>query len=296
MNYKDFDSSWKAVIDKFTEQFFEFYFYDIYTLIDFTEPFQFMDKELQKIFSRSKSGLKVADKLIKVKLKSGDDRIIFIHIEIQGENQKDFAKRMMWYNFRIRDKYDFDVISVALLTGSVGDVSNVFSFEMQGFSLHFEFPVVRINDYRNIVSEQYNSDNPFALLTLALLKSFETHGDNTKVMDWKFRLYKILIEKYGDYEYSRVILNFIDWIFILPDDLDEIFINKIHEIKEDRKIMAHVNVLERKAMEKGFEKGVEEGIEKGKFEDAKKMLLEGFDVEVISRITGLSQDEIRKLR
>ena len=49
----------------------------------------------------------------------------------------------------------------------------------------------------------------------------------------------------------------------------------------------------------GLEKGIEEGIEKGHkdlLETAKRMLLEGFGVEKIARLTGLSDEEIRKLK
>jgi predicted transposase/invertase (TIGR01784 family) len=48
-------------------------------------------------------------------------------------------------------------------------------------------------------------------------------------------------------------------------------------------------------IEKGIEKGFEKGIEKGKIEDAKNMKKEGFDFNTISRITGLTIEEIEKL-
>lgn len=53
------------------------------------------------------------------------------------------------------------------------------------------------------------------------------------------------------------------------------------------------------ALEEGFEKGVKEGLEAGKkeasIETAKKMKQEGFDVSLITRLTGLSDEEIMNL-
>jgi len=47
--------------------------------------------------------------------------------------------------------------------------------------------------------------------------------------------------------------------------------------------------------EEGFNKGMEEGIEQGKLEDAKNMLKENIDINVISRVTGLSIEQIQNL-
>lgn len=50
------------------------------------------------------------------------------------------------------------------------------------------------------------------------------------------------------------------------------------------------------ALSENFEKGREEGIKKGIKEVAKSLLLEGVDIKVISKTTGLSIEEIEKLK
>ena len=54
-----------------------------------------------------------------------------------------------------------------------------------------------------------------------------------------------------------------------------------------------------KGIAEGLEKGIAEGLEKGKFarnvEIAKKMLSEGMDIKLVSKITGLSEFELSKL-
>ena len=56
------------------------------------------------------------------------------------------------------------------------------------------------------------------------------------------------------------------------------------------------NTLYEKATQKGFKKGISQGIEQNKIEVAKKMLKEKLDIELISKITGLSNDDIEKLQ
>jgi predicted transposase/invertase (TIGR01784 family) len=49
-------------------------------------------------------------------------------------------------------------------------------------------------------------------------------------------------------------------------------------------------------IKKGIEKGIEEGIKKGKREIAKKMLMEGADINFIVKITELTESEVMELK
>ena len=75
------------------------------------------------------------------------------------------------------------------------------------------------------------------------------------------------------------------------EDQEKIFNSRMAEA--DRKGME-------KGMKKGIEKGIKEGIEKGKKEEkieiAKNALNDGINIETISKITGLSIEEIEKLQ
>jgi len=51
-----------------------------------------------------------------------------------------------------------------------------------------------------------------------------------------------------------------------------------------------------KAIQKGKLEGIQEGIQKGKLEDAKRLLELGVNIEIISKATGLSIEEIRALQ
>ncbi|MBR6978384.1 MAG: Rpn family recombination-promoting nuclease/putative transposase, partial [Prevotella sp.] len=79
---------------------------------------------------------------------------------------------------------------------------------------------------------------------------------------------------------------------------DELF-DYEESLKVYRDLFNVVNSAEQKGIKKGFVKGkaegLEEGILKGKLEMAVRMRKEGLDSSLISKITGLSLEEVNKL-
>ena len=98
------DSFWEEILEKLFQEFMQFFFPEIHRVIDFSKGYQFLDKEFQQISKASKSRKKIVDKLVKVYLKDGAEKWLLIHIEIQGQQKKDFARRMFTYYYRIVDK------------------------------------------------------------------------------------------------------------------------------------------------------------------------------------------------
>ena len=58
---------------------------------------------------------KFVDKLVKVFTRTGKEKWILIHIEVQGYQDRDFAKRKFTYFYRILDKYDKPVLLLPFL-------------------------------------------------------------------------------------------------------------------------------------------------------------------------------------
>ena len=54
--------------------------------------------------------------------------------------------------------------------------------------------------------------------------------------------------------------------------------------------------IDKKSRKEGMEKGMEKGMRNGKLDDAKKMVAEGFSIDVIVRITGLSEEDILNIK
>ncbi|MBF0202586.1 MAG: transposase, partial [Desulfamplus sp.] len=92
-----------------------FFFPAVHAGIDWTKEYTFLDKEFQKLFKDSQTGRRYADKLVKVHTCDGTPLLVMIHVEVQSSYERDFARRMYTYNYRIFDRLDEQVISLAVL-------------------------------------------------------------------------------------------------------------------------------------------------------------------------------------
>lgn len=84
---------------------------------------------------------------------------------------------MFTYHIRILDRYDRDVVSLAVLADECADWRpDMDHRDRMGRSMEFRFPVVKLTDWavrRNVLE---TSDNPFAVVVLAHLAAQETRG------------------------------------------------------------------------------------------------------------------------
>ena len=111
----DYDSPWKTVLERYFPDFLAFFFPDAHADIDWTHGYSLLDKELQKVVRDAKLGRRWADSLIRVTGREGDEDWLLVHVEVQGQNQADFAQRMFVYNYRLYDRYAKPVVSLAVL-------------------------------------------------------------------------------------------------------------------------------------------------------------------------------------
>jgi len=92
------DTPWKEAIEVYFRDFMRFCFPTIHDAVDWSAGWQFLDKELERIVRDAETGLRIADKLVRVYLKNGKETWILIHIEVQGYADKAFGFRMFVYN------------------------------------------------------------------------------------------------------------------------------------------------------------------------------------------------------
>ncbi|MET4162461.1 hypothetical protein ABIE61_002320, partial [Marinobacterium sp. MBR-111] len=63
---------------------------------------------------------------------------VLIHVEVQGEPEDAFAQRMYTYQYRLRDRYGVDVVSLAVLADtSPGFRPAAFNYDRWGCALQF---------------------------------------------------------------------------------------------------------------------------------------------------------------
>jgi len=144
----EYDTPWKDAVDRYFIEFMGFYFPDAYRQIDWNKPYTFLDKELQAMTRDAEIGMRLVDKLVCVYLHDGQEKLIYIHLEVQGTAQAEFAERMFVYNYRIYDHYRRSVASMAVLADdSVSWKPHEFYYDVLDCHMGIRFPVVKLMDY-----------------------------------------------------------------------------------------------------------------------------------------------------
>ena len=157
----------------------EFFFPSAYEEIDWSRKYEFLETELQQVRPQAEIGRRVADKLAKVWLKNGDELWVMVHIEVQNQRQTAFPERMYRYNYRIRDLFNCQVASFAILTDQdAGWRPTEFSQQLLGCGIAFNFPIAKLLDYKDRWQELEESRNPFATVVMAHLKAQETRAES----------------------------------------------------------------------------------------------------------------------
>ena len=257
----DYDSPWKDIIELWFQDFMEFFFPDVASRIDWQRDYEFLDKEFQQIIREAEQGRKLADKLVRVWLQDGREVWILVHVEVQGSREAIFPKRMYIYNYRIFDRFDRPVVSLALLTDSQRKWRpDSFTMEMLGCQTSFRFLTFKLLDCDE--QELKTSNNPFALCSLAQLKANETVNSPETRKKWKVRLARSLYEKGFTKQEIINLFRFIDWIMALPEELAENFWQE-HSTYEESKKMEYITSVERIGMRKGRIEGRQEGRREG---------------------------------
>lgn len=270
-SYPNYDSPWKEILERFFPECLLFFFPDAHAAIDWSQGYTFMDKELQQVVRDAETGLRRVDKLVKVTLqKSGQEAWVLIHIEIQGDQEATFPRRMYIYNYRLFDKYDRRVASFAILTDDNPTWRpNQFGYDILGCRVQLDFPTTKLLDYESQWAVLEASPNPFAVVVMAHLQTRRTRQQAAARYEAKLGLAKRLYQRgYGRSEILEL-FRFIDWIMTLPPELEEQFMTDIVAYEEQER-KPYVTSVERIASQRGLEQGLEEGLVLGR----REMLLE----------------------
>jgi Domain of unknown function (DUF4351) len=250
----DQDSPWKLVLRQYFREAIEFFFPDIAKAIDWTKPIEFLDKEFQKITPDAEIGRRFADQLVKVHRKRGAPLILLLHLEVQAAPEKIFPERMFIYAVRIFEYFHQPPVSLAILCDAKSDWRpQQYGFTTLGSSLQFNFTAVKLLDYQTQWSQLEASQNVFAIVVMAHLKTQETKRNAGDRKAWKFTLVKRLYER--GYSRSDVLnlFKFVDWLMILPESLKRAFWEELKAYEEERK-MPYMTSVE----QIGYDRGKEE--------------------------------------
>jgi hypothetical protein len=141
----NYDTPWKQAIEHHFPEFMAFYFPDAHRQIDWQQGYTFLDQELQAVVQDAELGKRFVDKLVQVHRLSGQEDWIYIHLEVQGTAQAEFAERMFVYNYRIYDRYRRPVASMAVLADDApGWKPQAFGFDVLDCQMGIRFPIAKL--------------------------------------------------------------------------------------------------------------------------------------------------------
>lgn len=189
-------------------------------------------------------------------------------VEVQNQPDAEFPRRMFVYHYRLLDRYNRSVVSLAVLGDPRIDWRpGRFEHELWGCRLEFAFPTVKLLDLSKQVSimEDENENaaalrmvrwNPFQIIIAAHLAAMQTQRDVTARFQSKWKLVRTLYDQGMRPDDVRQLFRLIDWLIDLPRELTERFSDALHDLEKEKQ-MPYVTSVERLAEQKGYEQGIE---------------------------------------
>ncbi|WP_199303010.1 transposase [Oscillatoria sp. FACHB-1406] len=253
----DYDSPWKEAISLYFQDFLRFFFPSIEAGINWQHGFEFLDTELQQIKRETKTGRREADKLVKVWRQNGEETWVLVHIEVQSQQQSEFAERMYLYNGRIFDTYRRPVVSLGVLADEQPSWRpNCYERELWGCRSRLEFPIVKLLDYNE--KELADNPNPFAAIVQAHRAAQRMSQNPQSGYENKLALVKSLYQRGLSRQDIVELFRLIDWLIALPRTEERRLWKEMESLEKERE-MPYITSVERFGIEKGRQEGLQEG-------------------------------------
>ena len=250
-----YDSPWKDMLEHAFPEFMAFFFPSAHAEIDWARGHKFKNTELRQVVRDAELGKRFADALVEVSLRDGEHKWIYVHIEVQGDHDSDFAQRMFTYNYRLYDRYNRPIASMAVLADQdPGWKPCHFGFEVLGCRHTLEFPVAKLLECAIDLDDLANHPNPFAIVTAAHLRTRQTRHDPEARYHAKHTLVRLLYRHGWSRQRILDLFAVLDWMMRLPDGLEQRLWQAIESIEGETE-MRYVTSVERLATERGMQQG-----------------------------------------
>ena len=228
----DYDAAWKTILEAFEVEVVEILFPEIFGDIDWDAGTESLDLELaeiqREIFDKDSAEKIISDKIIKVRLKDNNSKILFIHVEVQSYSSDEdaFGERMFRYFYRIWDKFRYknkdksEVIAAAIYTykGERGkDKRYVYKVpKLEDEILTYNF---RIIDVEKLDLEKISFDNPLRIVFKMAQTLLNTSTKDIDIYNAKIQLAEELLEydKVKNDEQVKALADFLEYLFLIQD-------------------------------------------------------------------------------
>jgi hypothetical protein len=300
-----YDMLWKGMVEEIMADLLVFVDPEIGKELDLERGFEYLDKELAEMYPEPEKpgNNRVVDKLVKVFLRNGSERWMLLHLEIQGKNDKDFARRMFEYFIRVFGKHGRPVAAIAVLTGRTGDkMPAAYEDRCLWMRARYEYKTLCVTDYADEMLKA--STNPFATVILvakeALLQFKGTDEDRDNfLLDQKLQIVRLLKERmvvFGEKKAAAILTFLNNYVVFKNPKTNRNFVKQTDQILGKTNTMGIIEQLaeikHQEGIEKGHRKGVKEGLEKAvrglltssKFSPTKIAELLGVPVTLVKKV------------
>lgn len=233
----------------------------------------------------------IEDKFSRLDVKATTSNDEVINIEIQLKNEYNMIKRSLYYwsklySEQLNEGEDYSVLKRTICI----NILNFKYLKTRKFHSGYRLKEIYSNEELTDVAEIHFIEVP---------KLEEGTDEKDMLVNWVEFLKDPESEKVRSLEMSiEEIRQAKDELIRMSNDDTQ---REIYEMRAKtlRDKVSALNEAERKGIEKGMQKGIQKGIkegEKNKAIEIAKSLLDVLDVDTIALKTGLSKDEINKLR
>ncbi len=290
------DLLWKSIIENLCTEFLMYFFDWAENEIDFSKGYEFLDSELDKIYTNTKKDVKNADKLIKIFLKNGEEKYILMHVEVQGYEDKEFAKRMFWSFYRIFDTHQTELTAFALFTDDKPDYKpDTYVYEYKETRLIYQYKTFKIIEHS--LEDLYKPKNIFSFVMLAVKNALEkdTKTDLAQ-LKWKKELVQMLInEGYSDNHIQCVLYFIRSYISIKNKEINKQLDSEIKTITKQHTNMGIEEMIKQESFRQGQEIGEEIGIAKEKEVRISKALSKGMKIHEVAELFDVTIEYVKKI-
>jgi hypothetical protein len=270
--------------------------------IDLRKKVQFLDKELNAITVGSNSMGRVADNLFQVTTYKKVKKWILIHLEVQGygykKGDRTFEKRMFTSYYRILDRYDKPLASIAILTDKGKNYRpNHYHSKFEGTELSFKFESYKVldQDLKKIKA----STNPFAIIIEVMyLELTKGRINDEALLRIKKEITRRVIDKKYPIKKQKALLNYIKYgLRFANSENNTIFESHLKSINQNNKNMTLEQAILKDVREKGKLEGELRGISLATNNGIIKALKQGkLSVEDIADLFEVTADFVLQIK
>lgn len=278
----DYDGAWKEVLREYFDRFLSDYFPATHALIDWSVELQWLDKEITQVLPLPGQRSRFVDLLANVRLLSGEEQWILLHVEVQTAFEEGFEFRLALYNAGLLSAFRRRVVTLVILADLRDNwLPQEDSFQFADFSSTLRFSVCKL--IHRLETDWQDGKSLPIQLARAQIAALRTARNPERRLEVKWNMVRRLYELGYDADELRLVFRWIDRMMQLRSDLENLLTLKLAEFEEE-KTMPYVTSVEKFFIARAEAQGEARGEARG---------LCAAVIKFLSRLCGSLPDEIQ---